>query len=144
MAEAWKRKKPRFPKKLQVDPYIDWALDLAEGMPQVIGKGALPILVRLNGISANEFALAKGFIDDFEARKKWKRSVRVPRLYTRPATGLEGAVNCTALVTDFFFDQLISNARLGPFVSQITLGLPLGQEALPKPRRAKSPAKGRS
>jgi len=143
MPLVWKTGDPKYPKSPAFDPYIALALDKdRSNFPLDTKEPWLPILVQLNGITAAQFKGGDGFIDVAELGK-WSDAVSVPAFYIDPARGLENTTHCTAFVTEDFFRLLDGNKRASKLIIRVTLGLPLSQEVLPKPKRSKSRAKAR-
>ena len=90
----------------------------------------MPVLLRLNGISARDFADML-FIDDAEERRRWKDVVRVAPFYLEADAGADAAPYCTAMVREEFFRMLERDARIRKLVESVTIGPPLDSDSLP-------------
>jgi hypothetical protein len=124
-----------------VDLYVGWALGPGRErffLPQQ--REWMPVLVRLEGISAAEFASGRPFLAD-DALTDWSSAVQVAPLFTQARTAPGPVSYCTALVTSRFFDMLSANERLRSFVPRVTLGLPM--DRTPNQLPAQVPIEGR-
>jgi hypothetical protein len=126
-----------------IDPYIAWAL--GPGRPHFFLRGRqnewMPVLVRLRGISARDFAAGSLFIEDPERRKRWQESVHVSPLFIESPAAADAAPYCTAMVREEFFGFVKSDEQVRAVVDGVTLGLPLDSESLPPFKGKTTPGK---
>jgi hypothetical protein len=131
MAADWTKDESRNKNYPGADPYLEWAT--GAGRTSYFRPGRqqkwLPVLVRLSGITAKEFA--EGSQLPLPDRGSWTSSVKVPDFYTSapPIPGQKESY-CTALVTENFFKLLNDVKELKGAITQITIGLPIGLESL--------------
>ena len=127
-----------------MDPSIGWAL--GPGKHRFLRYGGqqewMPVLLRLNGIGARDFA-SGAFFEDTKRRKRWQDSVRVSPLYTESPAAADAAPYCTAMVQEDFFDLVRRDERVRAVVDDVTLGLPLDAESLPPDGGKTTPGKDR-
>jgi hypothetical protein len=126
-----------------MDPYVEWAL--GAGRPQFFREGRqqrwMPVALRLNGISPQDFADGGLFVEDGQSLALWRASVRVSPLYANAERGPNEAF-CTAMVRQGFFEFMKRSGRLREFVARVTIGLPLDAESLPPSNASKEAGNG--
>ena len=133
MAPHWIDARSRYAEITEVDSYIDLAFGTEEAsfFPSEHQRAWVSVLLRLQGISADEFAEGR-FHPDPGWREWWKTQVHVPGLYRRPVAGLEDQAYCTAYVRRAeFFDSLDKVKSLQDVVARVTLGQFLDHYAPP-------------
>jgi hypothetical protein len=127
-----------------MDPYVEWALGAGRANFFLPGRQQrwLPVLVRLKGISPQEFANGQQFVEDGQSLALWRASVRVSALYTGGERD-DRETYCTAMVRPGFFEFVKRSDTLRDSVARITIGLPLDAESLPPSDANKEPGNGR-
>jgi hypothetical protein len=117
-----------------VDPYIDWALGAGRAHFFLRGRQQewMPVLLRLKGISARDFAAGKFFgEEEAEKRKRWLELIHVSPLYLDAPARADATSYCTAMAREGFFEFMKSDEQIREVVIGVTLGLPLDAESLP-------------
>ena len=121
---------------LDVDPDIEWVTGIGRStyfIPglQPEGRERMPLLLRLKGISAEEFVSGKvndrSFIDIDDQR--WAESFEI--LSLENASFLKTAPSVLSMATDDIRENILSPERAGQFVESVTLGRPLPFDSLP-------------
>ena len=107
------------------DPYYQWGhetsfIDLFPHPPRKIaGTKLFPVLLELgDGVALSDFALGINVAKEFSA------TFSVPPIYADPPAGLAKASFCTALVTQDFFRQVVTE-RAARLIKRVELGFPL-------------------
>lgn len=140
-AGEWGQAEPSYAHIPGMDPYVEWAL--GAGRPHFFMPGRqrrwIPILVRLNGISPDDFADGQQFVDDGQSLALWRASVRLSPIYR--GRGVHEPY-CTAMVTPGFFEFMKRSDKLRQSVTRVTIGLPLDAESLPAPENSKDAGNG--
>jgi hypothetical protein len=140
MAIEWSKRDPGYAGMRGMCPFVDRALDPSN--PSFFPHGAhgpeagedlrrMPVMLRLDAMTPAAFAEGRRFFSRPEDLARWRRSVRVPRLYTEGNQKGRTRIVCTAMVTRWFLEEIGRNAALRAAVVRVTLGLPLRAECLP-------------
>jgi hypothetical protein len=114
--------------QLRVDPYFEWGRDtefsyfFASNLMYPRRGRIFPVIIQLENVTARQFA--RGI---WAPPANWRRMIRVPQVYRAPAAGLEDTHFCSAMVTEEFFDQLGTNARLRDTIRRVELGVPINR-----------------
>jgi Subtilase family len=123
---TWVRRDTVDPPAALADPYLEWARATDHRYLAETGRHErIALIIELSGMNAREFATG-----EWNPPAGWERWLRVPTLYSNPASGLERASYCTATVSAEFFSRLRSHASLRRAVQRIGLG---GAAAEPAP-----------
>jgi hypothetical protein len=120
---------------VDLDPYFDWVLGI--GRPNFFLPGRqqvwMPVLVKLKGISAKEFATG-AFLQGQGPVQQWESIVMVPDLYQQGPIADEKDAHCFAMVTEKFH-QLLTDPQhsfIRNSFAMVELGLPVDRESLPE------------
>lgn len=139
MAIEWTKREAAYAEIMALCPFIDWALGAgsagffpADQQLLDAQDQRLPVMLRLKGMLPAEFASGRAFFPDSAGQERWRRRVRVPALYAEGDMKGRTRIVCTAMVTRWFFEELVRNRALRAAVIRVTIGLPLRNESLPE------------
>jgi hypothetical protein len=132
---TWTQVQPHPEAFAALDPYLEWAMETNFAYYFAAGGAVqLPVIIELQGITAEQFAVGK-----WRASAGWQNWLWIPPIYAHPPAGLARSRFCTANVTLQFFKELSDrNSGLSTAVKRVALSLPTpsqapSQYAPPKP-----------
>ena len=123
-----------------LNPYVEWAW--GPGRPyyfvpglQPEGKERMPLLLQLQGITAQDFVDGRGFIDSESDRREWRESFHVLFGDLMPDAEAADTSWVFGMVSQDVSDTIVSD-KVSPFVQSLVLGRPVDARSLSLPKNA--------